>query len=96
MRWKCLACGLRVEIPVETPRVHCSCGYVQENGSRPGLGDVVAAGLHRVGITRERYVAAKAAVGLRRRCNCPKRQQQLNALGSKAAAVLAKVTEVLG
>jgi hypothetical protein len=46
-----------------------------------GIGDYVAAALHRVGITEGRYVKAKAALGLKPKCGCSKRQKLLNALG---------------
>jgi hypothetical protein len=49
----------------------------------PGLGDMVAAGLASVGITKERYQAARAAVGLKRPCGCLKRQKKLNELGKR-------------
>lgn len=45
--------------------------------SRPGLGDMVAAWLSAVGITKERV---SAIVG---DCGCPERQQKLNELGHK-------------
>jgi hypothetical protein len=51
--------------------------------SAPGLGDHVAAVLHRVGLTKQRYVRAKLAIGLRGKCGCSKRQQQLNGMGRK-------------
>jgi hypothetical protein len=46
---------------------------------RPGLGDMVAAGLSAVGITPERV---SAALGVED-CGCKKRQQQLNELGRR-------------
>jgi hypothetical protein len=46
---------------------------------RPGLGDMVAAGLSAVGITPERV---SAALGVKD-CGCKKRQQQLNDLGRR-------------
>ena len=46
--------------------------------ARPGLGDIVAAGLSAVGITKERV---SAVVG--RDCGCQKRQEALNALGRR-------------
>jgi hypothetical protein len=70
-------------VPATTPRIFCCCGYRQENGPTPGLGDLVAAGLHRVGVTQARYVAVKRRVGLKPKCGCGKRQRQLNALGRK-------------
>jgi hypothetical protein len=54
---------------------------VQLGGVTPGLGDYVAAGLSKVGITSERYVKAKALVGLKRKCHCPERQRKLNDIG---------------
>jgi len=45
---------------------------------RPGLGDMVAAGLASVGVTKERV---SAVVG--RPCRCPERQAALNAAGAK-------------
>ena len=46
--------------------------------AKPGLGDMVAAGLSAVGITKERVSKA-----LGRPCGCAKRQQKLNELGRK-------------
>ena len=45
---------------------------------QPGLGDMVAAGLASVGITKERVSRV-----LGRDCGCAKRQQRLNELGRK-------------
>jgi hypothetical protein len=46
---------------------------------RPGLGDMVAAGLSAVGITPERV---STALGVKD-CGCKKRQQQLNEIGRR-------------
>jgi len=46
--------------------------------ARPGLGDMVAAGLSAIGITKARV--SKLAGG---DCGCKKRQQALNELGRK-------------
>ena len=46
--------------------------------ARPGLGDMVAAGLASVGITKARVSAV-----LGRDCGCAKRQQALNELGKR-------------
>ena len=46
--------------------------------AKPGLGDMVAAGLSAIGITKERV--SKAVGG---DCGCKKRQETLNALGRK-------------
>ena len=44
-----------------------------------GLGDMVAAGLEAIGITKARVAAAMGVTD----CGCNKRQQQLNALGRR-------------
>jgi len=46
--------------------------------AKPGLGDMVAAGLAAVGITKERV---SKAIG--KPCGCAKRQEALNALGRR-------------
>lgn len=46
--------------------------------AKPGLGDMVAAGLSAIGITKER---ASAVVG--GDCGCKKRQEALNNIGRK-------------
>ncbi len=45
---------------------------------RPGLGDMVAAGLASVGVTEERVSAVVGGP-----CGCPERQAALNAIGAK-------------
>jgi hypothetical protein len=50
--------------------------------ARPGLGDMVAAGLSAVGITKERAQAVASAVGVKD-CGCAKRQAAANRLGHK-------------
>ena len=45
---------------------------------RPGLGDMVAAGLSAIGITKERVSAVVGGD-----CGCAKRQEALNALGRR-------------
>ena len=52
--------------------------YADAQPARPGLGDMVAAGLAAVGITKERV---SAAIG--RPCNCGARQEALNAIGRR-------------
>lgn len=47
--------------------------------ARPGLGDIVAAGLSAVGVTPERV---SAALGVKD-CGCKKRQAALNRLGAR-------------
>jgi len=78
--WQCRVCSRRARVPVDTPRIFCACGYQQLNGVTPGLGDKVAAVLHKVGVTPQRYVAVKGALGLQKKCRCPERQEKLNNL----------------
>lgn len=52
------------------------------NPPQPGLGDMVAAGLSAIGITKERAQAVASAVGVKD-CGCRQRQAKLNELGSK-------------
>jgi hypothetical protein len=46
--------------------------------ARPGLGDMVAAGLSAIGVTKERVSAVVGGD-----CGCTKRQEALNELGRK-------------
>ena len=46
--------------------------------ARPGLGDMVAAGLSAIGVTKERVSRAVGGD-----CGCSKRQEKLNELGRK-------------
>ena len=49
---------------------------------RAGLGDMVAAGLDAVGITKQRVQAVASKVGIKD-CGCAKRQAAANRLGHK-------------
>lgn len=66
-----------VRVPKDHNGIYCACGFRQYDNP-PGLGDRVAAALAKIGITEQRYKAAKAAVGLTLDCNCKKRQRALN------------------
>lgn len=50
--------------------------------AKPGLGDMVAAGLDAIGVTKKRVQAVASAVGVKD-CGCAKRQAALNRLGEK-------------
>lgn len=76
--WKCLVCGKQATVSERAVRVACGCGYTQENGAQPGLGDYVAAGLQKVGITKQRVSKV-----MKRPCRCGRRQKKLNELGRK-------------
>jgi hypothetical protein len=74
----CEACGglFRPTRPVMAGERVCRCRR------SAGLGDIVAAGLDAVGITKERVQAVASAVGVKD-CGCRKRQDKLNELGRK-------------
>lgn len=73
--WHCFICGA-VAPNQAAPHVgKCKC---EQPASRPGLGDMVAAGLSAVGITPERVSAVTG-----KPCGCKKRQEALNALGRR-------------
>ena len=50
--------------------------------AKPGLGDMVAAGLDAIGVTKERVQAVASKAGIKD-CGCAKRQAALNRLGEK-------------
>lgn len=64
----CSRCGRRASSPTVLRRC------------RPGLGDMVAAGLSAVGVTKERADAAAQALGFSG-CGCHHRQHLLNEAG---------------
>lgn len=70
----CPVCGksvLSMDVPEGGSVSHLCKG-------KPGLGDMVAAGLSAIGITKERVSAAVGGD-----CGCAKRQEQLNAIGRR-------------
>ena len=67
----CVRCGAVVKVPSPS-------GVVAICNQRPGLGDLAAAGLAAVGITKDRF---KAIVG--GPCGCDERQAWMNAAGEK-------------
>jgi hypothetical protein len=74
-RWFCSICGRTATVRSENPPVaECKAAAAP----KPGLGDMVAAGLSAIGITKER-VSALAG----RDCGCTKRQEALNELGRR-------------
>ena len=58
--------------------VHVDETHADYPHKKPGLGDMVAAGLSAIGITKERV---SKAIG--KPCGCAKRQQRLNELGRR-------------
>lgn len=67
---RCRCCGL----PARSTRTRRNCSG--------GLGDIVAAGLDAIGITKARAQAVAQAVGLAH-CGCEQRQRLLNDLGRR-------------
>lgn len=63
---------------VTVDETHPAYPRLRPSPPKPGLGDMVAAGLAKVGITKERVSKA-----LGRDCGCAKRQQRLNELGRR-------------
>ena len=59
-----------------------SSAIVRRNCGSVGLGDMVAAGLSLLGITKERVNAVAKSVGVDD-CGCDERQRRLNELGRK-------------
>jgi hypothetical protein len=57
-------------------------GRQHQRECRRGLGDIVAAGLSSVGITKERVQRVANAVGIKD-CGCAKRQAALNRLSDR-------------
>jgi hypothetical protein len=60
---------------------------------RDGLGDYTERLLKKLGITPERYVAAKEFAGLAPTCNCAARKQWLNKVGEWWVSVSAQLTQ---
>jgi len=69
-----------------------SSAIVRRNCGSAGLGDIVAAGLEAVGITKARV---SAALGVED-CGCSKRQESLNTLGRKLGIGVARSSETAG
>jgi hypothetical protein len=75
----CLDCGFSAAIDGVLPEggIPHTCDSTEyKPQSRPGLGDLVAAGFARIGVTQERFSAWIGA-----ECNCPERIAKLNAAG---------------
>jgi hypothetical protein len=73
--WKCALCGQPSPDQDKPHLGACRC-----SDARPGLGDLTAAGLGAIGITKERAQAVARAAGLED-CGCGERQRQMNEWG---------------
>lgn len=78
--WRCLACGDASPDQSVPHAGKCSCYGVPGKApkGKPGLGDMVSAGLAAVGITPERVSKV-----LGRPCGCKERAAKLNELGRR-------------
>ena len=77
---RCSACGR----PAASKRLRRNCtasSHVPPPPAR-GLGDLVAAGLSAVGVTKERVRAVANAVGIED-CGCAERQRAMNSWGAR-------------
>ncbi len=80
--------GPRDGVPVDVQRLAQPVEPEKKPRREPkpnGLGDLVAAGLAKVGVTKERYVRFKQRCGLAPQCGCSGRVEKLNALGRVVA-----------
>ena len=78
--WKCVCpCGYATHAKAGTAYHACQTSKPR---AKPGLGDMVAAGLDAIGVTKDRVQAVASKVGVKD-CGCKKRQAALNRLGEK-------------
>lgn len=70
-----LQAGFRRSCPARTPT------SVPQTPRRSGLGDFTERMLSRIGVTPDRFAAAKEKFGLAPTCNCAKRKEWLNRVG---------------
>ena len=73
--WQCRACNWTLVADSPEPVLH-SCG-----GRSIGLGDRIEHALEVMGITKDRWVAFKSAMGMPPLCRCPERREWLNRIG---------------
>lgn len=70
---KCVRCGFTYSNTSGCHRIVAKCGVVAG-----GLGDRVERMLVSVGVTKDKWLAAKVAIGLPPVCGCEKRKAWLN------------------
>lgn len=73
----CEVCGLPAP-PDAIPPIYRTCGP----SPQPGLGDYTEQLLSSIGVTKDRYSAAKELFGLAPTCNCETRKEWLNKVGA--------------
>lgn len=75
---KCIRCGFSLPRDYSEAPV-CNCRTLTSSKQRPpGLGDCTEQLLASIGVTKERYVAAKELFGLAPTCGCEDRKAWLN------------------
>ena len=77
----CTVCGKRVAVGPDGTRSFCRKKPIarrDQPGSSYKLGDITETALKSIGITEDRYKAAKELFGLQPTCNCQKRKDWLN------------------
>lgn len=79
---QCERCGWVLAWSGKPSRVTIKCSETRHTG----LGDHTEQLLATFGVTKDRYAAAKAAVGLAPECNCTQRREQLNEWGRRVTS----------
>jgi len=77
----CTVCGKRVAVGPEGTRSFCSKNPIvrhDQMATRNRLGDITEKALKSIGVTQDRYKAAKEIFGMSPTCNCDKRKEWLN------------------
>lgn len=69
----CVKCGYRTRLTDDLTKIYRQC-----QPATKGLGDFTENVLASIGITKDRYKAAKELFGLSPTCNCELRKQWLN------------------
>lgn len=81
---KCVRCGwISKPTPHSHDKIHRNCTALPMPHE---WGHWLAFLLSMFGLTKGRYIAAKAAIGLNPSCGCDRRESSYNALGARFAA----------
>ena len=88
---ECRTCGRKVVTTSSAGRTYAMC---KDQVKRFQLGDEVEKALTVLGITKQRYRAAKEALGLPPTCDCAKRQKWLNQMGERLQVSAGKLKEI--
>ena len=77
---RCKVCGREVATTAGPGRTHAIC---RQQDVSFQLGDELEKALTAIGITKDTYRKAKAAMGFPPTCNCDKRKEWLNQMGQR-------------